>query len=431
MLAVALSCAAGGAGRRRRNDHPAVHARRVARRASARAPTASAQRAQRGRGRVHELRRADPPGAARRGRPRRRGGRAKARGCRRRWPPRRPSSRRSRTPRSGGSAPVQVGGQVVHPGVVHAEHRLGAQLAAEPAARDRSRSCSPAWRWSPGASLRNRVRGDASRLSARPRAGACACPRRSWSAGAAARPARGRGSLAPAVARARSLVAGVLCFVTFFAKGGLSLESMTDDRDRADARRRGRDRRRRCCRRAQARLRAVEPRPAARPHGAHRRCRSCGRCSPTRAGRTRGGCSPTAACSPRRSRSCAWRRGRWPAILGGVTLAAVVVCGYALLTKVFPGDARAAEHLRAPGGTLRLLERDRPDGRDGRDRLHVARRAAQRATRCSARWPTRRWASLLLTLLLAYSRGALVALAIGAARCGSASCRCACAARPC
>ena len=27
---------------------------------------------------------------------------------------------------------------------------------------------------------------------------------------------------------------------------------------------------------------------------------------------------------------------RWPAVLGGVTLAAVIVCGYALLTKVFP-----------------------------------------------------------------------------------------------
>ena len=31
---------------------------------------------------------------------------------------------------------------------------------------------------------------------------------------------------------------------------------------------------------------------------------------------------------------------RWPAVLGGITLAAVVVCGYALLTKVLPGSAR-------------------------------------------------------------------------------------------
>jgi len=38
--------------------------------------------------------------------------------------------------------------------------------------------------------------------------------------------------------------------------------------------------------------------------------------------------------------------GRWPAILGGLTLAAVVVCAYALLTKVFPGLAPAVESGR-------------------------------------------------------------------------------------
>ncbi len=37
---------------------------------------------------------------------------------------------------------------------------------------------------------------------------------------------------------------------------------------------------------------------------------------------------------------------RWPAVLGGVTLAAVVVCGYALLTKVFPG--RSPPRTRSP-----------------------------------------------------------------------------------
>ena len=36
---------------------------------------------------------------------------------------------------------------------------------------------------------------------------------------------------------------------------------------------------------------------------------------------------------------------------------------------------------------------------------------------------------MLVTLMLAYSRGALVALVARPGRCGSASCRCACAAR--
>ena len=42
---------------------------------------------------------------------------------------------------------------------------------------------------------------------------------------------------------------------------------------------------------------------------------------------------------------------RWPAVLGGVVLAAVVVCVYALLTKVFPAHLDAGDiyaRLRAP-----------------------------------------------------------------------------------
>ncbi len=45
------------------------------------------------------------------------------------------------------------------------------------------------------------------------------------------------------------------------------------------------------------------------------------------------------------ARSRAWRPARWPAVLGGVALAAVVVCGYALLTKVFPAQARRHGHV--------------------------------------------------------------------------------------
>ena len=44
---------------------------------------------------------------------------------------------------------------------------------------------------------------------------------------------------------------------------------------------------------------------------------------------------------------------RWTALLGGIVLASVVVCGYALLTKVFPGALNADEiyaRLREPYG---------------------------------------------------------------------------------
>ena len=47
--------------------------------------------------------------------------------------------------------------------------------------------------------------------------------------------------------------------------------------------------------------------------------------------------------------------------------------------------------------------------------LPVARRPALRPRRASTRSPTRRSASLLVALLLAYSRGALLALVIGCA----------------
>ncbi len=110
-----------------------------------------------------------------------------------------------------------------------------------------------------------------------------------------------------------------------------------------------------------------------------RRSRSCGRCSPTRAGTTPDACSPTAACSPPALALVRVAPERWPAVLGGIALAAVVVCGYALLTKVFPGKLAPDEHLRTPERTVRLLERDRADRRDGRDLLHVARRAPHRA----------------------------------------------------
>ena len=70
---------------------------------------------------------------------------------------------------------------------------------------------------------------------------------------------------------------------------------------------------------------------------------------------------------------------RWPAILGGLALGAAVVCGYALATKVFPGELAPVVSYARLAGTVRLLERDRPDRGARDDRVHVARRPQDRA----------------------------------------------------
>jgi len=105
---------------------------------------------------------------------------------------------------------------------------------------------------------------------------------------------------------------------------------------------------------------------------------------------------------------------RWPALLGGLTLAAVVVCGYALLTKVFPGSL-------APSDKFARL--DQPYGYWNAVGLTAAMGAicclwlgARRTGHALARalaYPA--MALMLLTLALAYSRGALAALAVGLA----------------
>jgi O-Antigen ligase len=103
--------------------------------------------------------------------------------------------------------------------------------------------------------------------------------------------------------------------------------------------------------------------------------------------------------------------GRWPAVLGGLTLAAVVVCGYALATKVFPGVAPSnhfarlnepyeywnAVGLTATMGVICCM-------------WLGARRSGHALARAAA-YPA--MGLLLTTLVLAYSRGALVALALG------------------
>jgi Tfp pilus assembly protein PilF len=102
---------------------------------------------------------------------------------------------------------------------------------------------------------------------------------------------------------------------------------------------------------------------------------------------------------------------RWPAILGGLTLAAVVVCGYALLSKIFPSIAPLdfVARLNEPYGYWNAVGLAAAIGviccmwlgarRDG----HALLRALS--------YPA--IGLMLLTLVLAYSRGALAALAVG------------------
>ena len=103
---------------------------------------------------------------------------------------------------------------------------------------------------------------------------------------------------------------------------------------------------------------------------------------------------------------------RWPSVLGGLALAAVIACGFALLTKIFPGKlvplssyARLAEpygYWNAVGLTAAL---------GMICCLWLGARRAGHALLNALAYPA--MGMLLLTLLLAYSRGALAALAVG------------------
>jgi O-antigen ligase len=105
---------------------------------------------------------------------------------------------------------------------------------------------------------------------------------------------------------------------------------------------------------------------------------------------------------------------RWPAVIGGVTLAAVVVCGYALLTKVFPSWLDAHDiyaRLQAPYGYWNATGLTAAMGVIGCIWLGARRRG--HALLNALAYPA--IGLLIVTLMLAYSRGALVALVVGLA----------------
>jgi hypothetical protein len=105
---------------------------------------------------------------------------------------------------------------------------------------------------------------------------------------------------------------------------------------------------------------------------------------------------------------------RWPAVLGGVTLTCVVVCAYALLTKVFPAQFDAHDiyaRLRAPYDYWNAIGLTAATGVVCC--MWLGARRAGHALLSALAYPA--MGLLLVTLLLAYSRGALAALAVGVA----------------
>ncbi|HEX3434709.1 MAG TPA: O-antigen ligase family protein [Solirubrobacteraceae bacterium] len=105
---------------------------------------------------------------------------------------------------------------------------------------------------------------------------------------------------------------------------------------------------------------------------------------------------------------------RWPAVLGGIVLAAVVVCGYALLTKVFPAQLDSSDiysRLRAPYSYWNAIGLTAAMGVIAC--MWLGARRAGHALLSALAYPA--MGLMLLTLMLAYSRGALVALVLGLA----------------
>ncbi|HEY5192285.1 MAG TPA: O-antigen ligase family protein [Solirubrobacteraceae bacterium] len=105
----------------------------------------------------------------------------------------------------------------------------------------------------------------------------------------------------------------------------------------------------------------------------------------------------------------------WRALLGGIVLAAVVVCAYALLTKVLPNklgtsaEANFYARLQEPYGYWNAIGLTAAMGAIGC--LWLGARRAGHALLNALSYPA--MGLMILTLMLAYSRGALAALVIG------------------
>lgn len=105
---------------------------------------------------------------------------------------------------------------------------------------------------------------------------------------------------------------------------------------------------------------------------------------------------------------------RWNAVLGGVVIAAVVICGYALLTKVLPNHLDPSDpyaRLRAPYGYWNATGLAAAMGIVAC--LWLGARRSGHALLSALAYPA--CGLLMVTLMLAYSRGSLAVAAIGIA----------------
>jgi hypothetical protein len=114
--------------------------------------------------------------------------------------------------------------------------------------------------------------------------------------------------------------------------------------------------------------------------------------------------------------SLAWLApGGWRALLGGIVLAAVTICAYALLTKVLPNElavspeANFYARLQEPYGYWNAIGLTAAMGAIGC--LWLGARRAGHALLSALAYPA--MGLTIVTLMLAYSRGALAALLVG------------------
>jgi hypothetical protein len=105
----------------------------------------------------------------------------------------------------------------------------------------------------------------------------------------------------------------------------------------------------------------------------------------------------------------------WRALLGGIVLAAAVVCAYALLTKVLPNELAVSSEanfyarLQEPYGYWNAIGLTAAMGAIGC--LWLGARRAGHALLTALAYPA--IGLMIVTLMLAYSRGALAALVVG------------------
>ena len=122
--------------------------------------------------------------------------------------------------------------------------------------------------------------------------------------------------------------------------------------------------------------------------------------------------------------------GHWAAVLHGIAIACVIVCGWALITKVFPGTLSEDEiyaRLRAPYDYWNAVGLTAALGI--LPLLWLGARRSGRAAVNALAWPG--IGLLEVALMLSFSRGALLALRARARVLVRASSRCGCAARSC